>query len=354
MPRTGGRAPRMQPSANPRAPALELRKIQVTGGASFTVTLPKEWVEKARLAQGDLIGFVPQSDGSLAVYPHARMTPLQTRQDVELSTEDAEAAFRKIVAAYLMGYDIIVVKSRKGLTPAARRAVRLATKRIIGIEVLEEENDRVVLQDLLDPREFPIEKGLRRMEVLTRAMQEEGLRAFHEDIELDDAFQERDDEVDRLYWMVNKQYHGVMRDPTYAQRLGVTPSQALNYLIAARLIERTADHAHRLAKNLQALREGEHQAKLDAKLEKQAKRATQLFTEALASFHRQDADGANKLIAEAQAFRTTQDAVMREALSLGGESIVHVAYALDSIARTAAYAADVAETAINQVLAMRQ
>lgn len=325
----------------------------MTGGASFTVTLPKGWVEKAKLTPGDLIGFVPQTDGSLAIYPHARIAPTQARQEVEVRTDDVDAAFRKIVAAYLMGYDVIVVRYKKTLGPTARKAVRIATKRIIGIEVLDEEPDHIVLQDLLDPREFPIEKGLRRMEVLTRAMQEDGLRAFHEDLVLEESLQERDDEIDRLYWMVNKQYHGVMRDPSYAQRLGISVSQALNYLLVARLIERTADHAHRLAQNLQALREGEHHAKLDAKIEKQARRATQLFTEALACFHKQDADAANKLIDEAMAFRTTQDAVIRDSLSLGGESIVHVAYALDSIGRTAAYAADVAETAINHVVATR-
>lgn len=351
MPTAGSRAPRIQPPTTPRGPSLELRKIQMTGGASYTVTLPKEWVQKARLSTGDLIGFVPQGDGSLAVYPHAKIAPIQTKLDIEIGTEDAESAFRKIVAAYLMGYDIIVVKCKKGLTPAARRAVRLAAKRIIGIEILEEEPDKVTLQDLLDPREFPIEKGLRRMEVLTRAMQDEGLRAFHEDIDLDENMQERDDEVDRLYWMVNKQYHGVMRDPSYAQRLDVSVSQALNFLMVARIIERTADHAHRLAQNLQALRKQEHHKKLDAKLEKQARRATQLFTDALSAFHRKDGGAADKLIVEAIAFRGTQDGVMREALSLGGESIVHVAYALDSIARTAAYAADVAETAINHVVA---
>lgn len=351
MPKAGSRAPRVQPSSAPRTPPLELRKLQMTGGASYTVTLPKEWVEKAQLATGDVVGFIAQNDGSLAVYPHAKVAPLQTRQEIQLADESVEAAFRKIVAAYLMGFDIIVVRGKKGLTPAARRAVRLATKRIIGIEVLEEHNDRIVLQDLLDPREFPIEKGLRRMEVLTHAMQEEALQGFHEDLDLEDTLQERDDEVDRLYWMVNKQYHGVMRDPSYGQRLGISVSQALNFLLVARLIERTADHAHRLAQNLQALRETEHHTKLDNKLEKQARRATQLFSDALAAFHEKDAEAANAIIEDAIAFQTTQDGVIRDALSLGGESIVHVAYALDSIARTAAYAADVAETAINHVVA---
>ncbi|HVM44298.1 MAG TPA: phosphate uptake regulator PhoU [Candidatus Thermoplasmatota archaeon] len=332
---------------------LQLRKIQLTGGSSYTVTLPKEWVEKAELAAGDVVGFVAQNDGSLAVYPGARREAPAVRYEVELSHEDAERAFRKIVAAYIAGFDVIVVRSKKPLSGELKRAVRQATRRIIGIEVVEEDAHSVVLQDFLDPREFHIEKGLRRMEALTRAMQEDAVRAFHEDLDdLEDLFTERDDEVDRLYWMVNKQYHGVMRDPAYAQRMNVSMAQALNFLLVARLTERTADHAYRLAESLQALRAGEHHDKLDAKIEKQARRAIQLFSEAVTAFHRADAEAANKLIGEAKAFRQTQENVIKDALRLGGESILHVAYALESISRTAAYAADVAETAINHKVAL--
>ena len=334
---------------------MELRKIQMTGGSSYTVTLPKEWVQTAQLSPGDHVGFLRQMDGSLALYPHARETPAPSRLEVEVSEkEDLEHAFRRIVAAYLSGYDSIVIRSKKPLSGATRRAVQSAAKRIIGIEVVEDEPNSIVLRDFLDAREFPIEKGLRRMATLTRTMQEDALKLFG-DTEVDDvlaSLNERDDEVDRLYWMINKQFHGILRDPMYAQKMGLNAGQALNYLLVARVTERVADHSMRLASNIHALREGEHHPKLESKMEKQARRAVQMFADALVAFHKRDAEAANRIIEEARAFRTAHDVAIRESLSLGGEDIVHVAYALDSIERTAAYAADVAETAINHKVAM--
>ncbi|HWH07630.1 MAG TPA: PhoU domain-containing protein [Candidatus Thermoplasmatota archaeon] len=333
---------------------MELRKIQLTGGSSFTVTLPKEWVTQAKLGAGDVVGFAAQEDGSLAIYPGAARASAPARHDIEHAQEESEeATFRRIIAAYLSGYDVIAVRSRRPLPAAARRALRQAAKRIIGLEVVEEEASVVVLQDFLDPREFHMDKGLRRMQALTRAMQDDALRAFTEPIDDFEALiAERDDEVDRLYWMVNKQYHAILRDPTYAQKMGLNASQALNHLLVARVVERTADHAIRIARNAQAMRGDDIGAKLAHKIEKQARKAVQLFAEALTAFHKQDVAAANRIIGEATAFKSGQDAVIRESLSLGGESMLHVAYALESAGRTAAYAADIAETAINHRVAM--
>lgn len=333
---------------------MELRKLQLTGGSSYTVTLPKEWVERSEMEAGDVVGFAPQTDGSLAVYPHARQQVAATRFEAEVMGEDTDATFRMIVAAYLNGFDIIVVRSKKPLSSHVRRAVRRAAKRIIGLQVVEEDATGITLQDFMDPKEFHIDKALRRMHAICRTMQEDALKVFNEPLDEEDStFEERDDEVDSLYWIINKQYHAILRDSSYAQRMGVNANVALNHLLVARLIERTADHAARLAENVQALHGSEIQTKLENKIEKHARRAIQLFADALQAFHKQDVEAANRIIVEANAFKTAQSAVGKEVLSLGGEEIMHVALALDSIARTAAYAADVAETAINHKVATK-
>jgi phosphate uptake regulator len=333
---------------------MELRKIQLTGGSSFTVTLPKEWVTRSKLDAGDLVGFAQLPDGNLGVYAHAKEGIRPERCEIEISDDDSEGTFRKIVAAYLVGHDVIVLKSKRPLLAKHRQAVRNAAKRIIGIEVVEEEPNTVVLQDFLDPREFHIDKALRRMEALTRTMQEDALRAFRTGPEdAVESLTERDDEVDRLHWMINKQYHALLREPAYAQKMNLNPHQALDYLVVARLIERIADHATGIAVNLEALRGGELRAKLETKIEKQARRAFQLFSTALTAFHKRDTPAANKLIGEVKEFERSQDTLIKDSLSLGGEEILHVAYALESIGRTAAYASDIAETAINHDVVMK-
>jgi phosphate uptake regulator len=345
-------ARRLSPSSEAN-PGMQIRKIQLTGGSSYAITLPKEWVEAARLKAGDVIALGNQPDGSLAIYAGAASERAPSRLEITADLEEPDITFRNIVAAYLMGYDVIVLRNRKGLSPETKRAVRQAAKRIIGLEVVEEDPNSMSLQDFLDPREFHIEKGVRRMDALLRTMQEDSLAVF-KGSEPFENLEERDDEVDRLYWMVNKQFHAVLRDRRYAQKMDLNASQALNYLLVARVIERTADHARRIAENLRALRGGELHAKLESKIEKQGRRAFQLFEEAFLAFLKQDIARANRILGETGPFQKAHESLLRESLALGGEEILHVAYALESIQRTAAYAADVAETAINHHVAMRK
>ena len=42
---------------------MEIRRVQVTGGASFVVTLPKDWAEAQKIIKNDPIGLIAQADG---------------------------------------------------------------------------------------------------------------------------------------------------------------------------------------------------------------------------------------------------------------------------------------------------
>lgn len=331
---------------------MELRKVQVTGGSSLAVTLPKSWVDKARLAAGDVVGCTAQPDGSLAIHAHVKGERAIQSYQLEISDEAGEYVFRKIVAAYLMGYDAIVIRTKKPLSAATRAAVSQAVRRIIGLEIVEEEQSSLTIQDFLDPREFHMDKALRRMNMLTQGMQEEALGALRSPgTETLASMRERDDEVDRLYWLVNKQYHAMMRDVSYAAKMELTPSQALNFLLAARLIERTADHAARIAAQAAALASTKATQAFLAKLEREARRAMELYREAVQTFLKKDPKRANGIIDEVEAFTAGQEKLLKEAAALGAEPVSHLAFIIESIGRTAAYAADVAEVAINHHVA---
>lgn len=331
---------------------MDLRKVQLTGGSSITVTLPKAWIDKVGLKPGDLVGCSQQQDGSLAILPHARAERQAQRYVVELTDEEGEYVFRKVVAAYLMGYDVITVTSRRSLSPAARLVIRQAVRRIMGLEIVEEESNSMTLQDFLDPREFHVDKALRRMSMLTQAMQEEAFVMLREpNPDILSSLRDRDDEVDRLYWLVNKQYHAMLRDASYAAKMEMSATQALNFLLLARLVERTADHADRIATHALALPRGRAIDTYLPKLEKEARRAADLFREALQTFHKKDPRKANQVVETAKQFSRVQDRLLKEAAALGGEAVSHLAPILESVGRTAAYAADVGEVAINHKVA---
>lgn len=331
---------------------MDLRKVQLTGGSSITVTLPKTWVDKTKLQPGDVVGCTQQPDGSLAIHAHAKGAREVQRYHVEVGDDSAEYIFRKIIAAYLMGYDAIVVTAKRPLSPSARLAIRQGVRRIIGLEIVEEEPNSVTVQDFLDPREFHMDKALRRMSMLTQAMQDEAFGTLRDPrAEVLQSLTDRDDEVDRLYWLVNKQYHAMMRDVSYAAKMDLTASQALNFLLVARLIERTADHADRIAHQALDLTRTKQLDAFVTRLDKEARRAAEMFRESIQVFLKKDARRANALIDEATEFAKGQERLLKDAAALSAEAMSHLAFIIESIGRTAAYAADISEVAINHKVA---
>ena len=334
---------------------MELRKVQLTGGSSITVTLPKTWVEKLKVRAGDVVGCQEQPDGSLAIYPHAKAERALQVYEIEVEGDKPNYLFRKIVAAYLMGFDAIRLNARRGLDGPSRQIIRQAVRRIIGLEITDEQTNSITIQDFLDPREFQLEKALRRMGMLCQAMQQEAFQNLREPkVDAVQSAEDRDDEVDRLYWLASKQYHAILRDSTYGSKMGLNAGQALNYLLAARLVERTADHADRVTHEAMQLSSLKGSQSFRERMGKEFKVASDLFQLALTNFHKRDARAANQIIEDATKFLDGQKKLLQEAAEFGGEPVSHLAFIIESIMRTAAYAADVAEVAINHKVATEE
>ena len=48
---------------------MEIRRVQMTGGSSYIITLPKEWIKLSNVKKNDQIGLSQQSDGTLLITP---------------------------------------------------------------------------------------------------------------------------------------------------------------------------------------------------------------------------------------------------------------------------------------------
>ena len=72
--------------------------------------------------------------------------------------------FRLLIGAYIMGYKIIKIKTSKinfeiGIRECIERFISMA----IGLEIIEETNQYFFIKDLLNPKEMPFEKTIKRM-----------------------------------------------------------------------------------------------------------------------------------------------------------------------------------------------
>ena len=78
---------------------MEKRKIQRTGGSSFSITLPKKWVEAHKLKEQDFV--VSFQDGDSLVVLPASVVQKQIRGKINLDELKEEELKRELISCYI-------------------------------------------------------------------------------------------------------------------------------------------------------------------------------------------------------------------------------------------------------------
>jgi len=222
----------------------EIRKVQRTPGGTFFVTLPKIWAEDHGLKRGSVISLSETSDGALLVDPKYGAAPSLLTITLELGPYLS----REIVGKYLLGFDIIRVEAKKRISFEVRSIVKTTVSRLIGLEIVEEDYSSIVLQCLLDPSGFPPEKILRRAYAIAAGMHRDVVNALvGRDIRLAKSVIARDNEVNRLYFLLVRILRTIIQTPSLSGKLGVRPIECLDYRLVASLVEAIGDECARAA-----------------------------------------------------------------------------------------------------------
>ncbi|HKL29773.1 MAG TPA: phosphate uptake regulator PhoU, partial [Natrialbaceae archaeon] len=169
---------------------METRKVQVTGGSTYTVSLPKDWATKNDVSAGSQVEFYPEDD-SLLLTPKTEEE--RVRGTMDISDLEGEKLTRAVMTMYVSGFDVIALEAGR-ITSDQRRAIRTATQGLVGLEVLEETGDRVVIRDLLDSSELSIHNAVTRMGLISESMLADAVAALTgDDDDLAHDVIERDD-----------------------------------------------------------------------------------------------------------------------------------------------------------------
>jgi len=227
---------------------VELRKLQRTPDGTFLVTIPKAWAKRVGLDQGSVVSYEERQDGRLLLSPRID----EERQPLEVVLEASPFVRREIIERYLLGYDIIRIQSKDSLSPETRDEVRKTTKRLVGLEVLEEDAKKIVLQCLMEPSLLNPERILRRLEMLSMPMQIDAVQAFVEsNTELANGVVERDEEVDRWYFLLVRLVRAAIADTYLLEKIKVSSVDCLDFRLLASYIETFADYSVTVAENTQ-------------------------------------------------------------------------------------------------------
>jgi len=330
---------------------IETRRVQKTGGSSYIISLPKVWIEKHGIEKKDTLGILSQPDGNLLITPNINSEEYIKSKNFDVDgITDPPYLFRLLIGAYIMGYTIITIISSKRFEPIIRDCIRNFTKIAIGPEIIEETNQRILIKDLLNPKEMPFERTIKRMYILAQTMHEDAIRALETgDKKLAKEVIERDNEIDRLHWLVGRQSHIVLRDIILCQKMGITLEDASHYQFMSKFLERIGDHAVNIAKNLLLINFQKVDKKLLENISNVSKFSLELLDVSLDAWQQKNIKIANENIEKIKNLTDKCEKIITTAEN-NVEISVPLGYIIESIRRTGEYSADISEIIINNLI----
>ena len=307
------------------------------------------------LNAGDRVTVVRELDNSLSVIPliaGGKEPPNEVTALVS-SSESADTLKRRVVSIYLAGYNIIHLKLKSGrISPVLRDAVREVVRpNLVGTEITADASDNITLQVLLSLPELSIDTAIRRMYLIASAMHRDAMLALTElNYELAKEVIKSDDEVDRFSLYVFRNLVMAMQNGRVLREMGLkNPSDCLSYRVAVKSIERVADHAYSIANKAITLGEKVPQNSLQ-KMEKMSQLALTVLGDSVEALLRRDYQRADRTVDAARNIRELEDDVLKAMEKDKINDLANIKLALEDIRRTAEYASDIAEVAMNQTI----
>ncbi|MHA1229097.1 MAG: PhoU domain-containing protein [Candidatus Helarchaeota archaeon] len=224
---------------------FEIRKIQITGGSTYLISLPKKWVRKINLGEHAQVAIYESDiyEGSLIINPHYTETEKTKEITIKIVDDEGFDLSREIIAAYLFGYDVIRIESDQNISPNERDEIKKTTQKLIGIEIMEESSKIISLQCLISPMALPLEKTIDRIFLIVSQMLKDAIQAIiTNDEKLADNVVDRDNEVNRLYFLCVRQLRSSIQDANIARMSKITPLECLDYRVIAKALENAGDY----------------------------------------------------------------------------------------------------------------
>ena len=331
---------------------MEIRKVQMTGGSSFIVSLPKDWARTNHIQKNDKIGIIDCQDGALLLTTKISGEPKQRIKEFDITKiVDTTCLFRMLLGGYIRGYNIFHITSDKRISPKVRETLRNFIRAAIGLEIIEETSTDLTIKDLLDPSEMPFDQAIKRIASLVKNMHKDALFSFsYGDEAMSKDVIIRDDDVDHLHWLISRQYNIVSQDIFLAESIQFNTKQGANYSLISRTIERIGDHAVAIATNNLNLVNQKLEAPVIDTITKAGTYALDMFTDSIEAFFNKDILEANKNIDSVAELKQICEEIENIALHQTGVVAVSLGYIGESIRRVGEYSADLAEYVINYLI----
>ncbi len=309
------------------------RRIQLTGGSTFIISLPSKWIKENRLEKGSELT-IEDTNGSLLL-SHGEQAKTELIKKINIDPKvDLENFQRVLTSVYISDFDSLIIKSSQYIDHPLRETVKKFSRLVMGVEIFEESSRTIVLQNVIDTDAFPMSNAVRRMSLNVETMIGDVIKGMEEnDRRLLESVISRDDDVDRYQLYV---YRVVNRGKAENEN-------SIFFLIFSRILERIADHAVNICKLWLSGEDGSGESAKS--LAGFLRESSKLYNEAVEAFYARKFEPLNGIISRKPEFRNLK----QELLKAEGESSTTSSIS-EEVLRIALYSTDIAELAMDIIL----
>ena len=126
---------------------VENRKLQVTGGSTYIVSLPGRWVRDNGMEKGSSVS-ISEEFNILKIRPE-NYVEKEVARTIELGERYSEGLLNRIlISSYIAGFDSLKINTRSYISNEQRDIVRKFTRVAMGVELLEETANSITLHSL--------------------------------------------------------------------------------------------------------------------------------------------------------------------------------------------------------------
>ena len=237
---------------------MEPRKIQKVGYSTLSVSIPMNWAKKTGVKKGDIVFISEENDGALRITPEPSKTEDSNIHVVHVDMcDNTKVLARVIVGNYVLGRNLIKVESERRLMREQIEAIRGVTQKLLGIGIIEESDRHLLLQCSIDPKNFPLETVIKRLNVITSIMFKECMDALMDrDMEFAKDAIVREHEADTIFWLLARLLSSAQQSRVVSEAIGVVdPMEVMEFNQIAWYLEMIGDRLNTIAESIIAIEE---------------------------------------------------------------------------------------------------
>ena len=328
----------------------QIRRLQLTGGSTYIVSIPRNWIDELQLKKNSGITLIKNPNDSITLFQSEQN---KKRHAVGLigKGDSKESIRRKIIAIYLSGYNIIEIKTKGIEISSTNRGIirDLVRSTLMGTEIVEASSEKMVLQVLTNLSQLSFDVALKRMYITATNMHREAIQALKDiDVNYAEEIVKMDDEVDRFSLYMMRNLNLSLEDVQVLFDSGLEkPSECLGYRTVVKCVERIADHAALIAKKIKYLNSSVDK-KILKEIEDLSEDSLAVFENSITALSKRD-----YLMAEKVASRVTKviekEKKQMDALKIADNTPI-LKLILEDIRRTAEYSSDISEVVMDETV----